>query len=138
MKDADLPTPVSNSGTQEEQPPKKMIRFTSPPPDANNYDRPAYRRRYGRGGRLFVEERKSRPFVVSKPVVCDSDDESDDETVVHVYDPYQALGLNYRAALLASRPKTDPEHTLRRTGSSGDIAMGNGQNTAGQTPGRPQ
>lgn len=85
---------------------------------------------------MFVEERKSRPFVVGKPVICDSDDESDDEAVVHIYNPYHHHALNYRGALLASRPKMDPEQAVRRATSSGDISMGNGQSTTGQTPSR--
>lgn len=134
--DADLPTPVSNGGQQEQSAPRTMFRFNSPPPEARNYDRPAYRRRYGRGGRLYIEEMRSRPFVLSKGVVCDSDDESDGEPVVHPFDCYDSLGLSYRASLLATRPKMDPaaEQAVRRAMSSGDIAMMNGQSTAGQTP----
>lgn len=141
MKDADLPTPVSNGGAQETPAqPRTMFRFTSPPPEAHGGDRPAFRRRYGRGGRLFVEERRSRPFVLNKGVVCDSDSESDDEPVVHAFDCYDTLGLSYRASLLATKPRVDgaAEHSGRRATSSSDVPMANGQGTTGQTPSKPQ
>ena len=133
--DADLPTPVSNGSREQSTAPLgTMFRFTSPPPEARNEDRPTYRRRYGRGGRIFVEERRTRPYVVSKGVVCDSDDESDDEAVVHPFNCHDVLGLSYRASLLGTRPKIE----LGRAQSSGDISMTNGQSTTGQGPGRPQ
>ena len=82
--DADLPTPVSNgSGEERSAPPRTMFLFKSPPPEAPGLERPSYRRRLGRGGRILVEERRTRPFVISKGVICDSDDESDGEAVVH-------------------------------------------------------
>lgn len=137
MKDADLPTPVSSA--QEQAPAKTMFRFTSPPPEARGQERPSFRRRYGRGGRLFVEERKSRAFVLNKGVVCDSDDESDGETVVYPFDCLDTLGLSYRASLLV--PRTKMEAGGGRAMSNSDITMGNGQSTAGQAsrtaPGQP-
>lgn len=131
MKDADLPTPVSAA---QEQPPRTMFRFNSPPPEAG-YERPAYRRRFGRNGRLYIEQRKPRMFVQSKGVIGDSDDESDGETVVYPMDCYDTLGISYRASILAPRRPVDPtaDHVaqLRRAASSGDVAMTGGASTAG-------
>ncbi|KAG9941322.1 hypothetical protein KCU98_g18978, partial [Aureobasidium melanogenum] len=131
MKDADLPTPVSAA---QEQPPRTMFRFNSPPPEAG-YERPAYRRRFGRNGRLYIEQRKPRMFVQSKGVIGDSDDESDGETVVYPMDCYDTLGISYRASILAPRRPVDPtaDHVaqLRRAASSGDVAMAGGASTAG-------
>ncbi|THY00287.1 hypothetical protein D6D02_08945 [Aureobasidium pullulans] len=133
MKDADaeMPTPVSAA---QDQPLRTMFRFNSPPPEAG-YNRPAYRRRYGRNGRLYIEQRKPRMFVQSKGVIGDSDDESDGETVVYPMDCYDTLGISYRASILAPRRPVEPtaEHMahLRRAGSSGDTVMANGHGTAG-------
>jgi len=131
MRDADLPTPVSAA---QEQAPRTMFRFNSPPPEPG-YERPSYRRRFGRNGRLFIEQRKPRMFVQSKGVIGDSDDESDGETVVYPMDCYDTLGISYRASILAPRRPVDPagDHMaqLRRAGSSGDVAMTGGGSTAG-------
>lgn len=132
--DADLPTPVSNGGGAREQPaPRTMFRFNSPPPDLHDQDRPQFRRRYGRGGRLFIEPRKSRQFVMEKGVIGDSDDEEDEDTVVYDFDCYDTHRLQYRATLLNTKPRVDPaaaEQAVRRTNV--DVAMVNGQGTAGQ------
>ncbi|KAL1304480.1 hypothetical protein AAFC00_003470 [Neodothiora populina] len=138
--DADLPTPVSNGGLQEEVAARSMFRFASPPPDKYEHERPSFRRRYGRNGRLFVEKRRSRPFVLEKGVICDSDDESDSDVVVSEFDCHDTHGLSYRATLLATRPKMDPaaEQSRRAVSSGGDVAMANGQGTAGHSASRPQ
>ena len=134
MKDADLPTPVSEQDKGMLS--RTMFRFASPVPEKPAQDGPAYRRRYGRGGRLYIEERWPRktPFVASNGVVYDSDGESEDESVMYPVDYYDTLSLNYRASLLSSR-RTDQvgEQSIRRASSSGqDVVMANGQSTAGQ------
>lgn len=130
MKDANLPTPVS----AQEQPLRTMFRFTSPPPDSFPQSRPAFRRRYGRGGRLHIEERKRKagPVVQTGGVVYDSDDDSDGEPAIFPVDYYDNLSMSYRAASLQSRSRIDVEQAARRTAVGGDVAMTNGQSTAGQ------
>ena len=134
MKDVDLPTPVSDQ--DKEMLSRTMFRFASPLPEQSAQDGPAYRRRYGRGGRLYIEERWPRktPVVASSGVVYDSEGESEDESVVYPLDYYDTLSLNYRASLLSSRTREQVgEHTVRRASSSGnDVVMANGQSTAGQ------
>ncbi|GAB7347846.1 hypothetical protein MBLNU459_g5379t1 [Dothideomycetes sp. NU459] len=128
--DADLPTPVS----AQEQPLRTMFRFNSPPAEPGA-ERPAFRRRYGRNGRMHVEAVRARTFVPHKGVVYDSDDESDGEPAIYQVDNFGYLSINYRAGLLVSKRQADPtaEQVLRRTTSSADIAMTNGQSTAGPT-----
>lgn len=130
MKDVDLPTPVSDQDTTT----KTMFRFASPPPDSLQQRRVAYRRRYGRGGRMHIEERwpSKAPIQKSHGVVYDSDEEDAEEGAVYPMDYYDSLSLNYRASLLASRGRAEPgaEQPIRR-GSSNDVAMANGQSTAG-------
>lgn len=126
--DADLPTPVS----AQEQPLRTMFRFQSPPPEPGA-ERPAFRRRYGRNGRMHVEAVKARTYVPHKGVVCDSDDESEGEPEVYQVDNFSYLSISYRASLLMSKRPADmmAEQGLRRATSSADITMTNGQSTAG-------
>lgn len=127
--DADLPTPVS----AQEQPLRTMFRFQSPPPEPGA-GRPAFRRRYGRNGRMHIEAVKARTCIPHKGVVCDSDDESDGEPEVYQVDNFSYLSISYRASLLASKRPADiaAEQGLRRATSSADITMANEQSTAGQ------
>lgn len=132
MKDADLPTPVS---AQEQPLSKTMFRFTSPPPEPG-FERPKYRRRYGRNGRLYIEELKPKRFILHKGVVGDSDDESDGETTVYPIDCFDTHGISYRGSILAPRriePGPEQVAQLRRAASSStsDVVMTNGQSTAG-------
>ncbi|KAJ9627207.1 Enhancer of polycomb-like protein 1 [Taxawa tesnikishii (nom. ined.)] len=139
MKDVDLPTPVSS--TQDHAPPRTMFRFQSPPPDPT-FARPAFRRRYGRGGRLHIEECRPKlgPVVQTSGVVYDSD-ESDGDEVVFPVDYYDNNNMGYRAALLQPRSRLDPaaEQAARRATASGggDVAMANGQSTAGHLQQQP-
>lgn len=131
MKNADLPTPVSDVDNMS----RTMFRFTSPPVDGPFSKGPRYRRRFGRNGRLFIEERgpKKGALVRNSGVVYDSDGESDDESaVVYPMDYYDVPSITYRASLLSSRARVDPagDASVRRV-SSQDVAMTNGQATAG-------
>jgi len=133
MKNTDTPTPVSDQDMSS----KMMFRFASPPPrEIQRQSLPAYRRRYGRGGRMHIEQRwpKKEAVLGTQGVVYDSDGESGDETVMYPMDYYDNLSLKYRASLLSSRGRTDPAEDpgIRRTSS--DVAMGN----AGSTASHPQ
>ena len=130
----DLPTPVSDA---EAPAPGTMYRFGEQKPV--QHDVCSFRRRYGRNGRLHIEECKPRTTVLAENsgVVYDSDDE--EQTVVYPVEYYGNWALNYRASLLSSRGRSDPsaEHAGRRASSHGDVAMANGQSTAG-TQSQPQ
>jgi len=138
---ADLPTPVSDL---EEAPRRTMFRFASSKPDGTAQDFPSYRRRFGRNGVLHIEECRPQRTVMAEHtgVVYDSAGDSEDETIVHSIDYHGNWTLNYRASLLSSRARTEPtaEHASRRSSSLGqsDVAMANGQSTAGQAQPPPQ
>jgi len=129
----DLPTPVSDA---EAPTPRTMYRFGEQKPDSTRQDICSYRRRFGRNGRLHIEECKPRTTVLAEHsgVVYDSDGDDEDQTVVYPVEYYGNWALNYRASLLSSRGRTDPaaEHAARRSSSHNDVAMANGQSTAGQ------
>ena len=129
----DLPTPVSDA---EAPAPRTMYRFGEQKQDSAQQDVCSFRRRFGRNGRLHIEECKPRTTVLAENsgVVYDSDGDDEDQTVVYPVEYYGNWALNYRASLLSSRGRTDPaaEHAARRASSHGDVAMANGQSTAGQ------
>lgn len=136
--DADMPTPVSNGGggnVKEKPAPRTMFRFNSPPPETSDQNRPLYRRRYGRGGRLFIEPCRTRQFVMEKEngVIGDSDDEDEHDTVVFDFnDKRDTHRLQYRAMLLNKKDPVPEQQAPRKPMSGGDVSMVNGQGTAGQ------
>ena len=138
MKDAeddsaDLPTPVSD---QEGTLSQTIFKFLSAVPESIKKACPSFRRRYGRNGRLHIEERWPRKALIASNsgVVYDSDGDSEEETVVYPVDYYDTWNMNYRASLLASRPRQDAgaDHAGRRSSSAGDVAMANAGHTTGQ------
>lgn len=85
------------------------IRYASPPLEEMRASRPSYRKRYGRGGRLFVDRRG-----LKRPLLSSSDDEddvatnermkerleydvdSDDEPQIFVSDPHDFWNTKFR------------------------------------------
>lgn len=80
-----------------------MLRFASPPPDDEPRGQPAYRRRIGRGGRLWIDRRgmsagtRSLDADVADRFKYDHDD--DDEPPTYEYDPYDLKALKFRATI---------------------------------------
>ena len=85
------------------------VRYASPSYDGPCHSQPSFRRRYGRGGRLWIDRRGMR--LPSKQVTSppgsdwyrfgDDDGDDDDEDEVHVYfhDPFDAESMQFRAKL---------------------------------------
>lgn len=82
------------------------VRYASPSYDGPCHSQPSFRRRYGRGGRLWIDRRGMR--VPSKAVmdtpVSDGfrfDDDGDDEDEVQVYfhDPFDTESMQFRAKI---------------------------------------
>jgi enhancer of polycomb-like protein len=85
------------------------IRYASPPMEETRAPRPSYRKRYGRGGRLFVDRRG-----LKRPLLSPTDDEddgamdermkerleydleSDDEPQVYISDPHDYWNTKFR------------------------------------------
>lgn len=85
------------------------IRYASPPMEEIRAPRPSYRKRYGRGGRLFVDRRG-----LKRPLLSPTDDEddgamdermkerseydleSDDEPQVYISDPHDYWNTKFR------------------------------------------
>jgi len=71
----DVEAETPKAGTQQ----LPVVRYASPPADVPPEHRPSFRRRYGRGGRLWIDRRNlKRPYVNDSLVV---DEPDDDQTV---------------------------------------------------------
>jgi enhancer of polycomb-like protein len=79
------------------------VRYSSPPEDDLPIGQPAYRRRIGRGGRLWIDRRgmpsagRGVDTVGSDRWKYDQDD--DDEQPVYEMDPYDTKALRFRASI---------------------------------------
>ena len=92
---------------------KSIIRYASPP--AETTPRPSYRKRYGRGGRLFVDRRGLKRARMDEPLSPDADDSiaigeraqeraqydmdsDEDSTPVYANDFWEEWNFRYRIA----------------------------------------
>lgn len=94
----DQPSPVPD------KPPESFTyRYSSPPEEDEARGQPAYRRRIGRGGRLWID-RRGMPSA-SKTVNEDNSDrwrydqDDDGEQPVYEMDPYDTKALRFRATI---------------------------------------
>jgi enhancer of polycomb-like protein len=90
------------SVAQENIEPAKF-RYDSPEED-DNRSRPAYRRRIGRGGRLWIDRRgmSSSVKTLDDEIRADRykfDEDDDDEQPVYEMDPYDTRALKFRATI---------------------------------------
>ncbi|RKF75291.1 Enhancer of polycomb-like protein 1 [Golovinomyces cichoracearum] len=80
---------------------KSFCRFSPPPEDENR--EPSYRRRIGRGGRLWIDRRGIRPPVkIIDPTLVDRwryDREDEDEQPIYDMDPHFTTSLKFRATI---------------------------------------
>jgi len=115
----------------QEKPEPFTFRYSSPPEEDQVHGQPAYRRRIGRGGRLWIDRRGM--FSAAKGVDDDSvsdrwkyDQDDDDEQPVYELDPYDTKALRFRATipfpphLYPQRPRQEngPAQLARATGGS--------------------
>ncbi|KAG8623506.1 hypothetical protein KVT40_008482 [Elsinoe batatas] len=143
----DLPTPESDS--PHDRTSRTIFQFQSPPGELKR-SLPAFRRRFGRLGRLHIDAIKPRRVLPAEQsgVVYDSDSDlemadSDDDVVVYPVDCYANWNINYRASLMTSSRKAEGQAgqqvqggAERRSSSAAggpprDVVMGDGGGTAG-------
>lgn len=114
-----------HSPVQEKSEP--FFRYGSPPEDDEPRGQPAYRRRIGRCGRLWID-RRGMPSVArgGDDIVSDRwkyDQDDDDEQPVYEMDPYDTNSLRFRATIPI------PSHLLpssQRPRLDGQVARTNG------------
>ena len=86
------------------------VRYASPSYDGSCRSQPSFRRRYGRGGRLWIDRRAMQP--PSKDEDSDNsmserfrfDDDDDEEIPTYFIDPFDADPMKARARLFPSMP----------------------------------
>lgn len=104
----DHPSPAE----EESEPVRKRMRYGTPPEDDEPRRHQSYRRRIGRGGRLWVDRRGMAPLMKEMdPAVSDRwkyDSDDDSEQPVYEIDPYNTNALRFRATIPL------PAHTARR------------------------
>lgn len=120
------PASVSEESSSEQMTELRDIRPFSPPPDDEPHGQPAYRRRIGRLGRLWIDRRG----LPSPPTDMDNsksdrwkyDQDDDDDTPIYEVDPYDTHALKYRATIpYNDRNRRAPQEI---TGGSGPAASG--------------
>lgn len=86
------------------------VRYASPSYDGPCHSQPSFRRRYGRGGRLWIDRRgmhvpSKGPLnsPVSKSLRFDDDDD-EDEVPVYFHDPFDAESMQFRAKIFPPQP----------------------------------
>ncbi|CAD6439673.1 1d32aacc-57f2-4b98-afd6-1ff9bb3585aa [Sclerotinia trifoliorum] len=96
----DQASPVS-----QEKPDAVTVRYSTPPEEEDRRAQPAYRRRIGRGGRLWID-RRGMSTAASKSAEkksdrwkYDQDDDDDDGQPVYEVDPYDTNPLRFRSTI---------------------------------------
>ena len=84
------------------------VRYAPTTYDGPPHNQPSFRRRFGRGGRLWID-RKGRRFPIKGERDSDvafperfkyDDDEDDEELPIYHYHPFDSEGMRYRSVLL--------------------------------------
>ena len=86
------------------------VRYASPSYDGPYHSQPSFRRRYGRGGRLWIDRRGMR-LPPKEHLACpgvdrfkyDDDEEEEDETPVYFIDPFDTKSMQFRAKLFPTQ-----------------------------------
>ncbi|KAG9232449.1 putative enhancer of polycomb-like protein 1 [Amylocarpus encephaloides] len=97
----DQPSP-SNANANEILEPR-TFRYSTPPEEDEQRSQPAYRRRIGRGGRLWIDRRGMSGIKSTDDGVSFDrwkyDQDDDDEQPVYEMDPYDTKALRFRATI---------------------------------------
>ena len=79
------------------------VRYASPSYDGHCHGQPSFRRRYGRGGRLWIDRRGFRPPSTASFDTSGADrfkyddDDDEDETPMYFVDSFDAESMQFRA-----------------------------------------
>ncbi|KAL9129134.1 MAG: hypothetical protein Q9217_002344, partial [Psora testacea] len=102
------------------------VRYASPSYDGPTHSQPSFRRRIGRGGRLFIDRRgmrmpakKEREEHVAERYKYDDDD--DEEMSTYYYDPFDSENMRFRANLFRSsqqQVKRPPDGSMQNSQGS--------------------
>lgn len=107
------------------------VRYASPSFDGAIHSQPSFRRRYGRGGRLWIDRRGMRwhPKDAVDTVIADrykyDDDDDDEELPTYYIDPFDGESMEFRAKLFASQRDQAQVQVARR--SQADVGLPSSQ-----------
>ena len=111
-RDVAVDVPALNGDSKREM---VAVRYASPSYDGPTHSQPSFRRRIGRGGRLFIDRRgmripakDEREEQVAERYKYDDDDDEDD-VPTYYYDPFDSESLQFRANLFGTA-----QHQVRR------------------------
>lgn len=104
------------------------VRYASPSYDGSCRSQPSFRRRYGRGGRLWIDRRGMR--LPGRDADGDSpmtdrfrfDDEDEDEVPTYFIDPFDTDSMRFRARLFPS-----PSHAQQQAARQAQIEAARAQ-----------
>lgn len=129
------PSSVTSDSFDQPSPSREILepstfRYSSPPGEEDSRGQPAYRRRIGRCGRLWID-RRGMPFAAKAADSSGSDrwkydQDDDDEQPVYEMDPYDTKALRFRATIpfpphlfpQRTRPEDKGQVVVRATGPS--------------------
>jgi len=83
------------------------VRYASPSYDGPTHSQPSFRRRYGRGGRLWIDRRGMRlqnndgPDALMADRFKYDDDDDEEEVPTHFIDPFDCESTEFRSRLFA-------------------------------------
>jgi len=86
------------------------VRYASPSHDGPRHTQTSFRRRYGRGGRLWIDRRVMRLPSTQAMIspVSDGfkldDDDDDDEVQIYIHDPFDAGSMQFRSRIFPIQP----------------------------------
>lgn len=118
------------------------VRYASPSYDGPCHSQPSYRRRYGRGGRLFIDRRgmQTRPQEELPSPGANrwdyDDDDEEDGPPIYLVDPFDTESMQFRAKILPS-PPTQAQMQARRAQIDAASQGGNHVNTSGRPVRQP-
>jgi len=127
------------SPSQQDKSEPVTVRYSTPPEENEHRGQPAYRRRIGRGGRLWIDRRgmsnadKSIENNQSDRWKYDQDDDDEGQQVYEV-DPYDTKALRFRSTIPLSthlypqRARPDDRLFQSRQTSNGDSPISNRPN----------
>lgn len=120
------------------------VRYASPSYDGPCHSQPSFRRRYGRGGRLWIDRRGLRlpPKDEGDTPMSDrfkyDDDEEEEEAPAYFFDPFDSDSMKFRAGLFRNTQAAQAQALARRAQIEGQaVSSQNANNSASSGPARP-